>query len=102
MTQKAYAEGMRALYTYTATFQDAEVAKRLHDVHAELAVRINDLLLPVVKGFGSETRNRAIRPTSVNAGSPRVQHPWTPPTSPAMCWTGSRCGLLESRVGFQR
>ncbi len=55
MTQKAYAEGMRALYMYTATFQDAEVAKALHDVDAELAVRVNDLLLPVVKGFGSET-----------------------------------------------
>ena len=55
MTQKSYAEGMRALYMYTATFQDAEVAKALHDVDAELAVRVNDLLLPVVKGFGSET-----------------------------------------------
>ncbi len=55
MTQKAYAEGMRALYMYTATFQDAEVAKALHDVDPELAVRVNDLLLPVVKGFGSET-----------------------------------------------
>ncbi len=55
MTQKAYAEGMRALYMYTATFQDAEVAKALHDVDADLAVRVNDLLLPVVKGFGSET-----------------------------------------------
>ena len=27
MTQKAYAEGLRALYLYTATFQDAEVAQ---------------------------------------------------------------------------
>ena len=27
MTQKAYAEGLRALYLFTATFQDAEVAK---------------------------------------------------------------------------
>ncbi len=54
MTQKAYAEGLRALYLYTATFQDAPVAKALHDVDAELAVKINDLLLPVVKGVGSE------------------------------------------------
>ena len=54
MTQKAYAEGLRALYTYTATYQDDAVAKALHDVDADLAVRVNDLLLPVVKGVGSE------------------------------------------------
>ncbi|SPM39100.1 Acyl-CoA dehydrogenase related to the alkylation response protein AidB, partial [Mycobacterium numidiamassiliense] len=54
MTQKAYAEGLRALYLYTATFQDAAVAEALHGVDADLAVRINDLMLPVVKGVGSE------------------------------------------------
>ncbi len=54
MSQKAYAEGLRALYLYTATFQDAEVAKTLHGVDAELAVKVNDLMLPVVKGVGSE------------------------------------------------
>ena len=54
MTQKAYAEGLRALYTYTATYQDDAVAKAVHDVDADLAVRVNDLLLPVVKGVGSE------------------------------------------------
>jgi hypothetical protein len=54
MTQKAYAEGLRALYLYTATYQDAAVAKAVHDVDAELAVKVNDLMLPVVKGVGSE------------------------------------------------
>jgi len=54
MTQKAYAEGLRALYLYTATFQDAAVAEALHDVNAELAAKVNDLLLPIVKGVGSE------------------------------------------------
>ncbi|MCV7301919.1 acyl-CoA dehydrogenase [Mycobacterium barrassiae] len=54
MTQKAYAEGLRALYLYTATYQDAAVAKAVHDVDAELAVRVNDLMLPIVKGVGSE------------------------------------------------
>ncbi|WP_102141377.1 acyl-CoA dehydrogenase [Mycobacterium hubeiense] len=54
MTQKAYAEGLRALYMYTGTFQDAAVAKALHGVDAELAERVNDLLLPIVKGVGSE------------------------------------------------
>ena len=54
MTQKAYAEGMRALITYAATFQDAvDVAEHAGgtDPHAE---RVNDLLLPLVKGYGSE------------------------------------------------
>jgi len=54
MTQKAYAEGLRALYLYTATFQDAAVAKAVHDVDPELAVKVNDLMLPIVKGVGSE------------------------------------------------
>lgn len=54
MTQKAYAEGLRALYLYTATFQDAAVAEAVHGVTPELAAKINDLLLPIVKGVGSE------------------------------------------------
>ena len=54
MTQKAYAEGMRALYLFTATYQDPEVAKVINGVDAELAMRVNDLLLPIVKGVGSE------------------------------------------------
>ncbi|MGV0991292.1 MAG: acyl-CoA dehydrogenase [Mycobacterium sp.] len=54
MTQKAYAEGLRALYLFTATYQDAAVAKTLHDVEPELAMRVNDLMLPIVKGVGSE------------------------------------------------
>ena len=54
MTQKAYAEGMRALYLFTATYQDPEVAKVINGVDAELAIRVNDLLLPIVKGVGSE------------------------------------------------
>ncbi|TPG29580.1 acyl-CoA dehydrogenase [Mycolicibacterium hodleri] len=54
MTQKAYAESLRALYLYTATFQDAEVAKAVHGIEPELASKVNDLLLPIVKGVGSE------------------------------------------------
>src|ERR1700757_2818330 len=54
MTQKAYAEGLRAIYTYTATYQDPAVAEAIHGADAALAVRVNDLLLPVVKGVGSE------------------------------------------------
>ncbi|WP_197375699.1 acyl-CoA dehydrogenase [Mycolicibacterium baixiangningiae] len=54
MTQKAYAEGLRALYLFTATYQDVEVAQAVHGVDSDLALRVNDLLLPIVKGVGSE------------------------------------------------
>jgi alkylation response protein AidB-like acyl-CoA dehydrogenase len=57
MLQKSYAEGMRALVLYTATVQDdVAVAEAAGDDDAahDLAVRLNDLLLPIVKGFGSE------------------------------------------------
>ncbi len=54
MTQKAYAEGLRALYLFTATHQDAAVAKALYGIEPELAVKVNDLMLPIVKGVGSE------------------------------------------------
>ena len=54
MTQKAYAEGLRALYLFTASYQDAAVAEVVHGVDAELALKVNDLLLPIVKGVGSE------------------------------------------------
>ncbi|MEU4801626.1 acyl-CoA dehydrogenase [Actinosynnema sp. NPDC023587] len=51
MLQKAYAEGLRAVYLYTATFQD-RIA--LGGEGRELAEKVNDLLLPIVKGVGSE------------------------------------------------
>ena len=54
MTQKAYAEGLRALYIYTATYQDTEVVEAVHGIDSTLAMRVNDLLLPIVKGVGSE------------------------------------------------
>ena len=54
MTQKAYAEGLRALYLYTAAHQDPAVAAVVSGADAELAERVNDLFLPIVKGVGSE------------------------------------------------
>lgn len=56
MLQKAYAEGMRALVAYTASWQDklhaAELGGEVENV--DMAERMNDLLLPIVKGVGSE------------------------------------------------
>ena len=54
ITQKAYAEGLRALYLYASAHQDSAVAQHVSGADAEMAHRVNDLLLPVVKGVGSE------------------------------------------------
>jgi alkylation response protein AidB-like acyl-CoA dehydrogenase len=56
MLQKSYAEGMRALIAYTAYWQDMiEMAQAGDsDIDLDMAERMNDLLLPIVKGVGSE------------------------------------------------
>ena len=56
MVQKSYSEGMRALVLYTASIQDEiELAIKAGDKErAEDMEKLNDLLLPVVKGYGSE------------------------------------------------
>jgi alkylation response protein AidB-like acyl-CoA dehydrogenase len=54
ITQKAYAEGLRALYLYAAAHQNDAVAQHVSGVDSETAHRVNDLLLPVVKGVSSE------------------------------------------------
>jgi len=54
MTQKAYAEGLRALYLYAAAHQDDDVAQRVSGADHDMAHRVDDLLLPIVKGVSSE------------------------------------------------
>ncbi|QFG69676.1 acyl-CoA dehydrogenase [Ornithinimicrobium pratense] len=66
MLQKAYAEGLRALMLYTASMQDVVHAAQDLDSSEDIkdpgelseqvamAARVNDLLLPLVKGCGSE------------------------------------------------
>jgi hypothetical protein len=54
MLQKAYAEGMRALILYTAAIQDTLQIAAAAGATDETAAGLNDLLLPVVKGVGSE------------------------------------------------
>jgi alkylation response protein AidB-like acyl-CoA dehydrogenase len=53
MTQKSFAE-MRALVLYTASIQDRVWLARANGTSDEDAKRLNDLLLPIVKGYGSE------------------------------------------------
>jgi hypothetical protein len=69
MIQKAYAEGMRALYLYAATFRDkvtaAEAAGEADSEDARLAAKVNDLLLPIVKGFGSERATQLLTAESL-------------------------------------
>ncbi len=55
MAQKAYAEGMRALALFTASIQDqVEILGGHGDERARALDRLNDLLLPLVKGFCSD------------------------------------------------
>ncbi|MFF0312708.1 acyl-CoA dehydrogenase [Streptosporangium sp. NPDC004379] len=54
MLQKSYAEGMRALVLLTATYQDDVQIAAFEGRRDEHAEAMNDLLLPLVKGVGSE------------------------------------------------
>jgi alkylation response protein AidB-like acyl-CoA dehydrogenase len=54
MLQKSYAEGMRALVLYNATLQDKLQMAEAEGRTDEQTAGLNDLLLPVVKGLGSE------------------------------------------------
>ena len=55
LTQKAYAEGMRALGMYAASIQDQIALAGGHGHEDAKALdRLNDLLLPLVKGYCSE------------------------------------------------
>jgi alkylation response protein AidB-like acyl-CoA dehydrogenase len=54
MTQKSFAEAMRSLLLYTASWQDQVKIAEHSGEKDELAMSVNDLLLPIVKGYGSE------------------------------------------------
>jgi hypothetical protein len=55
MMQKSHAEGLRALILFTASLQDeVERLGGRHDERAHDADALNDLLLPLIKGYGSE------------------------------------------------
>lgn len=54
MLQKAHVEGMRALVLFTACVQDEVARGRAADQDVTGLQRRNDLLLPLVKGYGSE------------------------------------------------
>jgi alkylation response protein AidB-like acyl-CoA dehydrogenase len=54
MTQKSFAEAMRSLVLYTASWQDQVKIAEHNGEKDDVAMAVNDLLLPIVKGYGSE------------------------------------------------
>ena len=55
MLQKAFAEGLRAMVLWTAHVQDQIDLRGGHDsAEARPLAQLNDLLLPIIKGYGSE------------------------------------------------
>jgi alkylation response protein AidB-like acyl-CoA dehydrogenase len=55
MTQKAFAEGLRAMQLWTAQVQDkVEIAGGHGSADAAAFDALNDLMLPLIKGYGSE------------------------------------------------
>ncbi|MFD4476941.1 acyl-CoA dehydrogenase [Streptomyces sp. NPDC058471] len=54
LLQKGYAEGLRALVLHTATVQDRIAEAEAAGGTDEEAKALNDLLLPIVKGYSSE------------------------------------------------
>jgi alkylation response protein AidB-like acyl-CoA dehydrogenase len=54
LLQKGYAEGMRAMLLWTATLQDQIELARAAGLRDQETEALNDLMLPLVKGIGSE------------------------------------------------
>ena len=54
LTQKSFTEGLRALLLFAATIQDRNAIARACGTTDDAAKRLNNLLLPIVKGYGSE------------------------------------------------
>jgi hypothetical protein len=70
LVQKSYAEGLRALYLYTAAHHDPTVAQIVSGADPQTAARVNDLLLPIVKGVGSERAYQCLTESLQTLGSP--------------------------------
>ena len=72
MRQKAYAEGLRALLLYTATIQDTLQIAAAEGRSDESAAGLNDLLLPLVKGVGSERSYELLTVEPADPGRLRI------------------------------
>ncbi|HET8914515.1 MAG TPA: acyl-CoA dehydrogenase [Propionibacteriaceae bacterium] len=54
LTQKSFTEGLRALLLFVAAIQDRNAIAQARGTTDDAAQRLNNLLLPIVKGYGSE------------------------------------------------
>ena len=81
LRQKAFAEGMRSLVLYTASWQDEIAANTAAGGAASLAEAVNDLLLPIVKGYGSERSWVLLGPSHCRPSAVRVICATTPSSS---------------------
>jgi hypothetical protein len=55
MLQKSFAEGLRAMVLWTASIQDQVIARGGHgNAEAKSLDALNQLMLPLIKGYGSE------------------------------------------------
>ncbi len=97
MLQKAYAEGLRAVYLYTATFQDHIRAGQAAGTDVSLAGCVNDLLLPIVKGVGSERASELLSLSLQTLGGSRATCRTTPSSS-----TSATPGSTRSTRGRRR
>ena len=81
MTQKAYAEAMRSLVLYAASWQDRVMVAEHAGETDELAMAVNDLLLPIVKGYGSERSWVLLAPSPCRRWVVRASWRTTPSSS---------------------
>ncbi len=75
MLNKAYAEGLRALVVYTSSVQDRIIVGTHTGTDTSADEAVNDLLLPIVKGAGSErSYDQLAQALQTFGGSGYLQH----------------------------
>jgi alkylation response protein AidB-like acyl-CoA dehydrogenase len=75
MLNKAYAEGLRALVVYTSSVQDRIIVGAHDGTDTSADEAVNDLLLPIVKGAGSErSYDQLAQALQTFGGSGYLQH----------------------------
>jgi alkylation response protein AidB-like acyl-CoA dehydrogenase len=75
MLNKAYAEGLRALVVYTSSVQDRIIVGTHAGTDTSADEAVNDLLLPIVKGAGSErSYDQLAQALQTFGGSGYLQH----------------------------
>jgi len=75
MLNKAYAEGLRALVVYTSSVQDRIIVGTHAGTNTSADEAVNDLLLPIVKGAGSErSYDQLAQALQTFGGSGYLQH----------------------------